>query len=714
MSAFNLLSEPIRKYIREQRWESLRKIQEAAIPRILGTDLNYVLISRTASGKTEAAFLPILSKVNFQEKGVKVLYLSPLIALINDQFMRVEKLCEHLDVRVTKWHGEASKGRKDQLLKNPEGIVLMTPESLEAMLVNKPYNVSHLFASLDYVVIDEIHSFLGSDRGVQLKSLLSRLQQINRDRFSIVGLSATVSDVNLYAELKEFLGNTQNTKIIRDHTPKSINAVFRYFPGDTQELPIGLLKDLYVRTRDSKILVFPNARGRVEEVAVKLKRLSEKVGGHQNYFSHHSSVDKEVREYVEFFAKNAGLQNFCISCTSTLELGIDIGNVDEVVQIDATNSIASLIQRVGRSGRREGRASNLYLYSTNRWSLLQSLACWLLYSEQYIEPIEVITKPYDVLLHQILSVIKGSSGLYLQELLAKINENNTFSHISEEEIKEIVNHLQEIDFLEKLGHEYIIGVEGEKVVNNKDFYSLFHTPVFFKVSSQGVKIGELPLSPQIKEDENVFLSAKIWKIKYVDYEACRIEVSPAKDGKKPLFFGDAADTVHRIREKMMEILYSDEAYDFLDQEGKQVLKEMREEFSVFPITDLKDERPLLFGNKQTRFYSFAGSKINKTICFLLDQAGTEYSHDDHSTFFISSTPDQEPFTNLAAIRLTEDQIKEALGEALKKNPALINLSKFGLYLPLKFQVEILKNKYYDFDACFKFLEKIRWVYNNNE
>ncbi|GEN74315.1 DEAD/DEAH box helicase [Chryseobacterium hagamense] len=714
MSAYDLLSEPIRKYIREQKWESLRKIQEASIPRILNTDLNYVLISRTASGKTEAAFLPILSKVNFREEGVKVLYISPLIALINDQFARVEKLCEHLDVRVTKWHGEASKGKKDQLLKNPEGIVLITPESLEAMFVNKPYHVSHLFASLEYVVIDEIHSFLGSDRGMHLKSLLSRLQQINHDRFSIVGLSATVSDVNLYVELKGFLGNTENTKIIRDHTPKPINAVFRYFHSDTQELPIGLLKDLYVRTRDSKALVFPNARGRVEEVAVKLKRLSEKVGGHQNYFSHHSSVDKEVREYVEFFAKNAGLQNFCISCTSTLELGIDIGNVDEVVQIDATNSIASLIQRVGRSGRREGRASNLYLYSTDRWSLLQSLACWLLYSEQYIEPVEVIEKPYDVLLHQILSVIKGSSGLYLHELLAKINENPTFSLISEGEAKEIVNHLQEIGFLEKLGHEYIIGVEGEKVVNNKDFYSFFQTPVFFKVSSQGVKIGELPLSPQIREDENVYLSAKIWKIKYVDYETSRIEVIPAKDGKKPLFFGDAADTVHRIREKMLEILYSDGEYDFLDEEAKRILKEMRKEFSVFPITNLKEERPLLFGNGYTKFYSFAGSRINKTIGFLLDLAGAEYVYDDHSSALICRPPEQEPFTRLAAIRLTEDQINEALCEALKKNPALIKLSKWGPYLPLKFQAEILKTKYYDFDACFRFLEKIKWVHNIGE
>ncbi|MDQ1162403.1 ATP-dependent Lhr-like helicase [Chryseobacterium sp. SORGH_AS 447] len=714
MSAFGLLSEPIRKYIRDQRWESLRKIQEAAIPSILGTDLNYVIISRTASGKTEAAFLPILSKVNFREEGVKVLYISPLIALINDQFLRVEKLCEHLDVKVTKWHGEASKAQKDHLVKNPQGVVLITPESLEAMFVNKPYHVRHLFASLDYVVIDEIHSFLGSDRGVQLKSLLSRLQEVNRSRFSIVGLSATVSDANLYAELKEFLGNAGNTKIIRDNTPKPINAIFRYFHDDKEELPLNLLKDLYIRTRDSKVLVFPNARGRVEEVAVKLKKISERVGGHQNYFSHHSSVDKEVREYVEFFAKNASLQNFCISCTSTLELGIDIGNVDEVVQIDATNSIASLIQRVGRSGRREGKASNLYLYSTDRWSLLQSLACWLLYSEQYIEPIEVIGKPYDVLLHQILSMVKGSSGLYLQELLGKIAGNPTFSHISEEETKQIIDHLQEIDFLEKLGHEYILGVEGEKVVNSKDFYSVFHTPVFLKVSSQGVKIGELPLSPQIREDENIYLSAKIWKIKYVDFETRKIEVVPAKDGKKPLFLGDAADTAHRIREKMIEILYSHAEYDFLDEEGRLILKEMRKEFSVFAVKDRASERPLLSGNGNLEFYSFAGSKINKTICFLLDYAEVNYRHHDNSSVFICGHTETQPFEKLIALHLTEDQINEKLHEDLKRNPALINLSKWGSYLSLKFQVEILKTKSYDFEGCFKFLEKMQFVQNINE
>ncbi len=249
MTAFNLLSEPIRKYIRDKKWESLRPIQEASVQRIISTDHNYILISRTASGKTEAAFLPILSKVNFKEPGVKVLYISPLIALINDQFLRVESLCEYLDVPVTKWHGEASKGAKERLLKNPEGIVLITPESLEAMFVNKPYHIHHLFSALEYIVIDEIHAFLGSDRGTHLRSLLSRLQKVNIKKFSIVGLSATVSDVNQYIELKEFLGDTSRTKVIRDTTPKPISAVFKYFPGSVEELPLALLKDLYTRNQ---------------------------------------------------------------------------------------------------------------------------------------------------------------------------------------------------------------------------------------------------------------------------------------------------------------------------------------------------------------------------------------------------------------------------------------------------------------------------------
>jgi len=195
------------------------------------------------------------------------------------------------------------------------------------------------------------------------------LQNVNAKPFSIVGLSATIGDYN---EAKKFTGNELHTKVLLDRTAKEINAIFRYFKNGNEELPLELLKDLYIETKENKVLIFPNSRGRAEEVAVKLKKISDRVKGHSNYFSHHSSVDKEVREYVEYFAKNNNRQNFCISCTSTLELGIDIGTVDEVVQIDATHSISSLIQRVGRSGRKEGESSNLFLYATTQWSLLQS------------------------------------------------------------------------------------------------------------------------------------------------------------------------------------------------------------------------------------------------------------------------------------------------------------------------------------------------------
>ncbi|MCT2563848.1 DEAD/DEAH box helicase [Chryseobacterium herbae] len=721
MTAFDMLSEPIRKYIRDQRWESLRPIQEAAIQRIIPTDNNYVLISRTASGKTEAAFLPILSKVNFKEQGVKVLYLSPLIALINDQFMRVEKLCAYLDVPVTKWHGEASKGAKDHLIKAPEGIVLITPESLEAMFVNKPHNIHHLFSTLEYVVIDEIHSFLGSDRGIHLQSLLQRLQKVNQKKFSTVALSATVSDENKYAELKNFLGDPEHTKVIRDTTPKPINAVFKYFEGTTSELPVELIEDLYEQTKNSKVLIFPNFRGRVEEVAVKLKRESERKSGHKNYFSHHSSVDKEVREDIEKFAKEDNKnRKFCISCTSTLELGIDIGNVDEVVQIDSTNSIASLIQRVGRSGRREDKASNLFLYATEEWSLLQSLACWQLYQEHYIEPVSVSQKPYDILVHQLLSIVKGTSGITLDKLLHEIKLNRTFANITEEETVEIINYLIKIDFFEKLGKELIIGIEGEKVVNNKDFYSVFKTETFFKVSHNGNKIGELPLSFQLKEDENIFLAARIWKIVEVDLHSKKIEVIPTKDGKKPVFFGGGGDTDHRIREKMLSILKVKNKIESINENGENVIHDLRKKFSIFDLKNIQSERPLLLSNSNIRFYSFADSRINRTIRFLLEIKGITCHYSElESSFSIKTNEDEnkkkmnrEIFKSaIKEISKTSSDLDLELSITLEKSPGILDFSKWGIYLPVHYQIQLLKNRYFDFEGCTEFLRNLVFVEN---
>jgi ATP-dependent helicase Lhr and Lhr-like helicase len=691
--SFNLLSEPIRKYIRDKRWEQLRPIQSAAIEKILTTEDNYILASRTASGKTEAAFLPILSKVNFDETGVQVLYISPLIALINDQFYRIEELCKYLDVPVTKWHGEANRSAKNSLLKNPSGIVLITPESLEAMFVNKPFNVKQLFSNLNFVVIDEIHSFLGTDRGTQLKSILYRLQKINQKPFRIVGLSATIGDYN---EAKKFTGNEEHTKVLLDRTSKNIDAQFRYFKNGKDELPLELIKDLYLETKDNKVLIFPNSRGRAEEIAVKLLKISEKVKGHPNYFSHHSSIDKEIREYIEYFAKNNRRQNFCISCTSTLELGIDIGTVDEVVQIDATHSIASLIQRVGRSGRKEGEKSNLFLYATTQWSLLQSLACWLLYVEGFIEPSQSNEKPYDILLHQALSITKANSGIKQAELIKQLKDNFTFSKIDILEIEEIINHLIEIDFLEKLQQEVIIGVEGEKIVNSREFYSVFKTEENFKVVNGGSKIGEIPFSPQLREDENILLAAKIWKIQYVDFDSKKIEVIKALDGKKPVFFGGGGIIHPRIREKMFEILFDKKNYEVLAQGSLNELNKLREDFSIFNVQSLQFDRPLLVEEKCLTLFTFTGTRINRTLNFLLNLSGIKNILDDNSSSFELEISKTQLMAKWHYLNHSLDEIDNHIASLLEATPVLLDFSKWGSYLPTKYQIALLKEKYFDF------------------
>jgi ATP-dependent Lhr-like helicase len=709
--SFNLLSEPIRRYIRDQGWDELRPIQNAAIDRIITSDSNYILASRTASGKTEAAFLPILTKVNFKEPGVQVLYISPLISLINDQFNRIEELCKYLDVSVTKWHGEANRSGKEKLIKDPNGIVLITPESIEAMFVNKTHQVKHLFGNLKYVVVDEVHAFIGTDRGIQLKSVLSRLQQLNQDSFKIVGLSATIGD---YSEAKKFTGDELNTKVLLDRTAKEIAVEFRYFKSTGDALPPDLLDDLYEETKDNKVLIFPNSRGRTEEVAVSLKKIAARKKGHTNYFSHHSSVDREVREYVEYFAKNNIRQNFCISCTSTLELGIDIGSVDEVVQIDATHSIASLIQRVGRSGRKKGQTSNLFLYATKEWSLIQSIACWLLYKEDFIEPPFIKEKPFDILAHQILSIVRGSSGIRPSSLIDTLRKNTAFSTIEIHEVEAIITYLLENDWLEKIQQDLIIGVSGEKIVNHRDFYSAFKTEKNLKVINAGNKIGEIPFSPQIIPDENILLAAKIWKIKDIDQAAGKIYVIPANDGKKPMFFGTVGMTHSRVREKMIEILFEKESYSFVDNLGRQEINSMRDFFSSFRIDNIRIQRPLLVADNYLELFTFESTRINRTLQLFLNIAEIKNDLKEDASCFRLEISKEELFTKWNSLLSIVPQIDNHISHLLETWSGTLDRSKWSFLLPLPYQVELLKANYYDIASTVRFLETVVWVSNSAE
>lgn len=709
--AYNLLSEPIRKYIRDKRWESLRPIQAAAISKIITTDTNYILASRTASGKTEAAFLPILSKTDFNKVGVQVLYISPLIALINDQFYRIEDLCKDLEISVTKWHGEAKKSLKNSLIKNPNGVVLITPESIEAMFVNAPYKFSTLFGNLKYIVIDEIHSFLGVDRGLQLMSLLSRIQQINKSKIITIGLSATIGNEN-YIEAKRITGDIENTKVLLDRTKKETEAQFKYFNNSTVELSLELLKDLYKDTCRHKVLIFPNSRGRTEEIAVKLRKISNKVNGHKYYYSHHSSVDKEIRESIEHFAKSNERFNFCISCTSTLELGIDIGTVDKIVQIDSAHSVSSLVQRIGRSGRRVGEKSIVSIYATDNWSLLQSLACWNLYKAEFLEPVITARKPFDILLHQMLSIVKQLSGCKRTDLISRISKNSTFESILEIEVNNLIDESIKLDYLEVIERELILGVEGEKIVNTREFYSVFKTEPSFKVIFSGKTIGTIPLSPQVKVDVNILLAAKIWKIVEINFEGSKIFVIPANDGKKPMFFGGGGSVHPKIREEMLRILKCNKVYTELDENSKLVLSELRHDFQNFMINDFIYDKPLIIKENKLSIYTFTGTKVNKSLSFLLNLTGRGVSFNEHSSSF-EIVIDRSEFDSLIKdVNQVYSKIDDYLIADLKDNESLIGFSKWGKYLPIIYQVQIVKERYFDFEYAVELLNNMNLIESN--
>lgn len=703
---YERLAEPIRKYIRDKRWEALRPIQNAAIQHVLDSEKHVILAAHTASGKTEAAFLPILSKVKFKDNSVKVLYISPLIALINDQFTRVEELCQYLEVSVTKWHGEASKSLKDKLVKNPQGVLLITPESLEAMLDNAPQKAAILFKTLDFIIIDEIHAFSGTDRGIQLKSILSRIKRLTRHSTRIIGLSATIGE---FTSVKQMTGDPDNTVVLRDKTKKELTAQFKYYIAEGVDLPKDLIEDIYQKTKDHKTLIFPNSRGRAEEVAVRLKKIAEKTKGHQYYFSHHSSIDRELREYIELFVKENKRYPFAISCTSTLELGIDIGSVDLVVQIEAAHSVASLVQRTGRSGRKEGESSNLICYATDPWSLLQSMACLQLYRKEFIEPSNQSDKPYAVFVHQLLALTRQYSAVSYPALSEELKENSAFQQIMPLDHAEIIKKLLKGQQLELIHNELIVGIDGERIVNSKDFYSMFTSEPSFKVYHQTRAIGEIHLSPLIREDENILLAAKIWKIKEIDYKTKKIAVIPAYDGKKPQFFGSGGYIHPRIRQEMLEILLTDEVYSELDEPAAQALESIRKEFKDYQINDSQADRPIDSKISETIFYSFQGTKINQSLQFIFNRLNIESTYVDHKSAFHLKLSSSEIAQALTAAKAQIPQAPKAVEQLLTTNPNLINVSKWGHLLPLKYQAQVLLHETFDFNGLDKFLDNIRLI-----
>ena len=347
-NVFERLAPFIQEYIYRNGWSEIRPIQVASCDFILNTEDNILLASGTASGKTEAAFLPILTDIyEHPSNSVAVLYISPLKALINDQFIRIEEMLEQTDIKVTKWHGDVPQNIKNKIIKKPQGILQTTPESLEAMLMRNPGNIFKLFSDLRYIVIDEIHYFMNDDRGLQTLCLIERIQRIIKKEPRRIGLSATLGDYELAKQWLE--AGTKRKTVIPDvpEEKRKIGLKIKYYEIEEKEETsiLDYYKDLYEKTLNKKCIIFSNSKSEVEENIAHLKKIAKNRNTKDIYYVHHANISNSLRRQAEEQMKSEE-ENAITGATLTLELGIDLGKLDRIVQTGSPFTVSSFVQRL--------------------------------------------------------------------------------------------------------------------------------------------------------------------------------------------------------------------------------------------------------------------------------------------------------------------------------------------------------------------------------
>ena len=523
MDVFDRYAPFIQDFIYQNKWEELRGIQVAAAEVIFDTDDNLLLSSGTASGKTEAALLPVLTELYERpSRSVGVMYISPLKALINDQFKRLELLLLDANIPVTKWHGDASQTKKNDLLKHPDGLLQITPESLESLLTNKRGACLKMFSDLRYVVIDEVHHFMRDARGLQLLCVLERLQELTGVYPRRIGLSATLGDVSLAQNWLNTGSRRACAAPVTDEGKKRIRLHIERFVNLSEErdkvemgggkvLNIGgdgamgnreHYEYLFKMTMDKKTILFTNSREETEFVIANLREIAIKNKAPDVYRVHHGNVSALLREATEDEMKGDD-EKIVTGATVTLELGIDIGSLDQAVQVGAPLTVSSFAQRLGRCGRRGQVPQLLFTFVEDvkvnaadtlgpiNWEFIRTIAIIQLYTtEHWLEPIPPLHHAYNLLFHQTMSHLKSTGELSPAALAQAVLSLGCFRHISQEDYRDLLSFLISIDHLERTERGgLIIGREGEKVAGSHHFLTVFISSEYLLVKDENRTIG---------------------------------------------------------------------------------------------------------------------------------------------------------------------------------------------------------------------------------
>lgn len=694
MSNFHLLNENMKNcIIKKLGWTELTSVQEKSIPEILDGK-NLIILAPTAGGKTEAAFFPILSKVADKKlQPVSVLYISPIKALLNNQEERLKELSSFIYGDVFKWHGDVERGEKNKFFKNKAQILMITPESIEVILMNSSIDKRELFRQLHYIVIDEIHSFADGERGIHLIALIERLQQYSEFDIQRIGLSATVGNPEKIMEWLQGSSKRESKVIYPDNEKKEKKIEIKFCDSD-EEIAVEAAK----RIINKKALIFSNSRKGAEILKSDISRLG------LESFIHHASVNKYFREEAEDSFK-VGSSNVIIA-TNTLELGIDIGALDIVLHVDTPTSVSSFLQKIGRTGRRKGKIAHFVFFPKKEKEIVLAVAILNLASKKWVEDVIVTDKAYDILYHQIITICLSCYGAEIDDIFRILTNGYSFSGITYDEYIYLVEYMVENKILHRDRSKIFLGDEGEKIfgkMNYMDLYSTFETPKEFSVSHKGRTIGTIEswFVKALGDKFNFLLAGKCWESIKIDDKKYIVYVEPAKYAEPPKWISGGKMLSYELAQEFLEVITNNIDYKFLNIPEKEKLNEYRYEEQEFGIR--KDKIKIENRNIEFGVYTFWGDRINytigNTICLLDDRLTLRAV--SWNGFCIKKNKSDINETDISDLiekirnnpEFYDDNIKKQLEEKIPD----ISLSKYQKYLPDNLRKKMVAEYLYNFN-----------------
>jgi ATP-dependent helicase Lhr and Lhr-like helicase len=678
-------------------WTSLRPVQELAGEAILDGK-NAVVLAPTAGGKTEASIFPALAKlVERQPEGVGVIYIAPIKALLNNQEERLGTYAEMVGLRRFVWHGDVSDKQKRNFVKEPAEVLMTTPESLEVMLVSQRSPVPKLFADLRMVVIDEVHALAGTDRGAHLMSVLERLFVATENDVQRLGLSATVGNP---PEILRWLTGTSKREGVVVDPPKVAGR--RELRVSLHDSVAAVASDAAARAAGKKSLFFCQSRALTETVADRMR------GRGTDVFVHHSSVSLEERRAAEERFNHGS--DACIVCTSTLELGIDVGDLDLVLQANAPSTVSSFLQRMGRTGRREGTTANTTFLCDDPDATLQAVALVELAREGWVERVPVQTRCWPVLVHQLLAMTLQWGAISPERCWEHLSRVPDFSGISQDEFNQVVEHMKRDEFLFESGGLLSMGQRAERVFGRKNFmelYAVFSSPVLYSVTTvPGRDLGSLEqgfVDRLVEQMSSFLLAGRAWTVDKVNHEDRVVTVREAPAGVKPSWGGYIPSMLgFELCQRIEKLLIEDTEYPYVDAPTAQYLRAHRDDLGELLR---RSGAALQIEPGVARWWTFAGGRVNHTLKYGLEiKEGWKVIADN---FLVRIEGDGIGHETVGAAigRMsvpgfwTDTNLKKALLGRLPN----YRLSKFQDCLPEAFALEVVERYLLDVEGALRWL-----------